>query len=674
MNKNPCTPTFDPEKFNLDQLCSQMTDYLQQQTALQLEMLQAGMESGQAALAYNEGLANYLKAFAEPQQIAVESFFRLQQEKAKLLPSYEDFRDHAELLKFNLELAGKGLQSTLTSMADFHWRKLTEAWVAMVKTIINGDQSGEELFKFIRQQATLLDKVVHQYPQAIKAIKEEYGFHFDREGYRKAAETDRFFLYQVLPSDPKVKVREDGKPVLLIPPYVLGENILCFLPGERKSYAHAYANQGVPTYIRVVKDIRTTPAVQDMNGEDDVRDTRYFCEKLRERHGRPATLNGYCQGGFFATLAVLSGELDGLVDTLITCVAPLDGTRSRDLARFMANIPANFTDLGYAVQPLPNGKPVVSGKVMSWVYKLKSIESEAPLVVFYRDLAMFDQLLEKGREASKTACAINYWLLYDQVDMPVEVTKLSFASYNTPVDKEGTLPIKLFGRRLNFKRLEEKGINFLICYAAADDLVDRDAAVAACDYVKAEVTEFPKGHAAIATSWSHPESACALHTVFGNNYRGPVRYHLDIEAGQRQAEPAAIEVKTPAAKSKASGQTAAKTGSKAAKAGGRKAAAAPAKTKARTKKEASDKKTAPQAAAVKKEAAPAKAAPAAVKSPVGEKKTASETAKTASSKTAAAGGTTTPATAKTAAGSQQAPKPAGSGQAAGGKTPAGGKK
>jgi hypothetical protein len=36
---------------------------------------------------------------------------------------------------------------------------------------------------------------------------------------------------------------------------------------------------------------------------------------------------------------------------------------------------------------------------------------------------------------------------------------------------------------------------------------------------------------AIATSWSDPDSACALHTRFGDGqYRGPVRFHLDLDA------------------------------------------------------------------------------------------------------------------------------------------------
>jgi hypothetical protein len=46
------------------------------------------------------------------------------------------------------------------------------------------------------------------------------------------------------------------------------------------------------------------------------------------------------------------------------------------------------------------------------------------------------------------------------------------------VDKEGTLPVKLFDRKLNFKRLQEKGIPLLICYGEQDDLVDKETALA----------------------------------------------------------------------------------------------------------------------------------------------------------------------------------------------------
>ena len=120
------------------------------------------------------------------------------------------------------------------------------------------------------KQARLMELVVHEYPQAIRGIEPEYGFHFDDGNYVKTAETDRFCLYQVLPWDKSVQVRKKGKPIVIIPPYVLGANILAFLPGEGKSFVHCFANQGIPTYIRIVKDIYTNPAVQDMTGEEDL--------------------------------------------------------------------------------------------------------------------------------------------------------------------------------------------------------------------------------------------------------------------------------------------------------------------------------------------------------------------------------------------------------------------
>jgi hypothetical protein len=72
-------------------------------------------------------------------------------------------------------------------------------------------------------------------------------------------------------------------------------------------------------------------------------------------------------------------------------------------------------------------------------------------------------------------------------------------------------------------------LKWLICIAEDDDLVDRGAALAPLDFVDAEVSVFPKGHGAIATSWSLPTSDCVLHSCFGDGYRGPVCFQLDLE-------------------------------------------------------------------------------------------------------------------------------------------------
>ncbi|MCG6878100.1 MAG: metal transporter [Deltaproteobacteria bacterium] len=505
-----------------------LSDSLERLFEINLKLMGATREQMKISQTYCKGLTTYLNDFMTPFRIALNAFSETEKDKLRNHTPYESLRDYVELLQFNLQVAEKGLNSSVGLMSDYHSKEATEAFSAWLNTVF--DRGGEDIETFMGRQSKALEQVVYAYPRAILEIGSEYGFHFDSPGYEKTAETDRFLLYQVLPNVKKVKPRKNGKPIIIIPPYVLGANILAFLPGENKSYVHAFANEGIPTYIRIMKDIDETPAVQIMTGEDDALDTRFFCETLKKKHRRQVTLNGFCQGGFIAVLNLLSGELDGLVDALITCVTPMDGTRSKSLVEYMEHLPPRFRDLGYAVKTLPNGNQVVDGKVMSWVYKLKSMEKEAPIFAFYRDLMMFNRQGGKEAKISKTAAALNHWLIYDRNDLPVAITKMSFDSYTIPVDKDGTLPVKLFDRKLNFKRLKEKGIRFLICYAEQDDLVDEASALAPLDYIDAEVSVFPKGHGAIATSWSLPSSECALHTRFGDECRGPVRYQLDLEA------------------------------------------------------------------------------------------------------------------------------------------------
>jgi len=503
---------------------------------LNAKLFEASLEKIKAAQIYFIGALKYMNDFTVPYWTAFNSFTSLETMKAWQSEPLRTLNDYFELLQFNIQIAGKGLSSSLDMMSDFHLGNINHSLEAILNTLSN--RNGEDIASYSARQARLMDLVVNDYPKAIADIKKEYGFHFENGGYVKAAETDRFELYQVLPLHSGSTVKEDGKPIIIVPPYVLGANILAFLPNESKSYVHCFANEGIPTYIRILKDIDTNPAVQTMTGEDDALDTRFFCEQVKAKHGKPVTLNGFCQGGFMTLIDLLSGELDNLVDAHITCVAPMDGTRSQSLVEYLQHLPARFRDLGYALKTLPNGNQVVDGKVMSWVYKLKSIEREAPIVNFYRDLMMFDKPGNEKPQISKTAAAINHWLIYDRKDLPQGITQLSFDSYTIPVSDDGTLPVKLFGRSLNFKRLQEKGIPWLICIAEKDDLVDPPAALAPLDFVEAEVSVFPKGHGAIATSWSLPTSACALDTCFndrasGENCRGPVRYQLDLDEAMR---------------------------------------------------------------------------------------------------------------------------------------------
>ena len=498
----------------------------------QAKLISASIDQARMTQTYWVGLCRYMLDFMEPSLSALESFRTVEQEKLQTSTPEENLADYLALWEFNLRLAEQGFAHGLKAINDYQAHQLEKVYRAWLNTIDH--QHGEDIAAFMARQAKLMNLVVHEYPQAIRDIEPEYGFHFDDGTYLKTAETERFYLYQVLPRDKSVKVRKNGKPIVIIPPYVLGANILAFLPAEGKSFVHCFANQGIPTYIRIVKDIYDNVPVQKMTGEEDCLDTKFFLEKVKAAHGRPVTLCGYCQGGFTAAINLLSGELDGLVDALITSVAPMDGTRSKSLSDFLSQIPKRFEDMGFAIKTLPNGNRAVNGKLMSWVYKLKSLEKDNPIIAFYRDLKLF----ERNLHINKTAAAINYWLLYDQADLPLEVCKLSFDSYTIPVAQDGTLPVTLFGRPLNFKRIAEKGIKWLICIAEKDDLVEKDSALAPLDWVDAEATVFPKGHVAIATSWSLPTTECSLDRCF-LDYRGPVRFHLDLEAAADQVPPPA---------------------------------------------------------------------------------------------------------------------------------------
>jgi len=478
---------------------------------------------------YLAGLSRYTADFMVPYLISTRYFQQVDATRMATASPADTLAAYLGLLNQNVELINRGVDGALEMVRRYTAAEMNDFMSAFYKSVWQLDAG--DLERMARRQAQLMSQVTMAYPKAIAAIEDEYGFHFERGINPLVAETERFYLYQIIPTAIGIEVNPAAKPICIIPPYVLGANILGFLPGEQRSYAHSYANQSIPTYIRILKDIDTTEALQTMSGEDDARDTALFCRKIKARHSKPVTLNGYCQGGYNALCSLLSGVLDDLVDAFITCVAPMDGTRSQGLAGFLGKLPRRFNDLAYGTKTLANGNQVADGTLMGWVYKLKSIETESPVAAFYRDLIMFAGQKGGKIKVSKTAAALNYWLGNERNDLPMAITKISFASFNTPIAADGTLPVKLFDAPLNLNRIREKKVPWLICYGTHDDLVEKDCALAPLDYVDAEITPFPKGHVAIATSWSHPDSEYALHKRFSDNrYRGPVRFHLDLDA------------------------------------------------------------------------------------------------------------------------------------------------
>jgi hypothetical protein len=479
---------------------------------------------------YCTGLIEQSRDFSNAYLTACTYFWQTEFKRTFFESSPPGMEHFCQLGGMNLALFLKGMMGLTGVLNRFRELEADDAMHAWIQFFNDGDTTS--LDQWIHRHEIMLETLCHVYPKVIDDIESEYGFHFEKGNGKKVAETDRFELFEVFPSDPKIETRKNGKPVIIIPPYVLGANILAFLPKENRSYAHCYANQGIPTYIRIMKSVHDNPAVQILNGEDDVNDTQYFCETVMKNHGKQVTLNGYCQGGFSSLCGLLTGKLDGLVDCLITCVSPMDGTRSKGLGVFLKKLPDRYNDLLYGTKTLANGNQIADGKLMGWVYKIKSIDVESPIIAFYRNLMMFRPKEGQTQIAiSKSAAAINYWLQNERTDLPLEITRMSFASYNTPITSDGTLPIQLFGEKLNLKRMQEHKIPWLICYGDRDDLVEKEAALAPLDFVEAETSAFPKGHVAIATSWSDPKSACALHTRFGDNgyRRGPVRFQLDMD-------------------------------------------------------------------------------------------------------------------------------------------------
>lgn len=437
-----------------------------------------------------------------------------------------DVHDIFRLWRQNLEIGYQMMRNSAYKMAEFHAEQAVDAYQALYHSALG--KEGEGLTEFTDREATVMENVAYDFPQMIEDMKAEFGFQFHTDGYKLVKETPCFSVYQVLPTKKGVKVKESGKPTLLIPPYMLGVHILGFLPGEGKSYAHAFANQGIPTYVRVVKDIDLTPAVQTMSCEDDTEQTRDICAMLKEKHGKQVSLNGICQGGYISLINVLSGKLDGVVDTLITGVAPIDGTRANKLGGFIKGMPADLgTDFAY--DTLPNGNKVVNGDVMSLGMKLLAISKEAPLVVMYNLKALHK---DTGGNPGKTAAAINRWLKEERVHLPPSIAEMSAKTFRIPITEDGTLPVELYGKKLNLHGLKKLGVRWYIGYSKLDDLVEPECATAAVEFLKddglLEVAEFSGGHVGMLTSHAGERSKCPLHGEF-KGMVGPVRYQLNLD-------------------------------------------------------------------------------------------------------------------------------------------------
>ena len=428
-----------------------------------------------------------------------------------------------EIMEHNVGMMRKGMAGAQGKMADYAFDQMEEATRAFLNTVLNSE--GEKLGGYMRREAEIMEAVANFHEQ-IEAIGDEFGFHFNTSAYKLVHETDAFELYQVLPLKEGVKVNEHLKPVILVPPYMLGVHILAFLPYENKSYAHSFANEGIPTYVRVVKDIMTNEKVQTMTPEDDCEQTRQLCAKVMELNdGKKVTLNGTCQGGYISLMNILSGKLKDVCDALITNVTPVDGTYSDAIS----GMPTMHHD--FITTTLPSGNKVANGYLLSLGMRFVAIDRETPLV------KVLDQAsLQRATDMNpgKTPAALFRWLLKERVHLPLAIANMSSHTFQDAIADDGTLPVKLFDQPLNIKRLIDLNVPWYQNYAIKDDLVTPPCATAGNKFLEGwnglESVAFFGGHVAILTS-PYGKKAPVNGTFTdanGQASRGPVKFQMDL--------------------------------------------------------------------------------------------------------------------------------------------------
>ena len=428
-----------------------------------------------------------------------------------------------EILQHTQATATKGMLATSEKMTGFMWDQVEEGMNAYLNTVLGHE--GETLSGYMSREADIMESVAN-FNMEIEKIKDEFGFQFSNSNeYKVVHETDTFLVYQVMPLKKGVKIDDKKKPVLMVPPYMLGVHILSFLPYENKSITHAFANEGIPTYVRVVKDIMNNEKVQKTTPEDDCDQTREICELLTKKHGQKVTLNGTCQGGYINLMNILSGTLTDCVDTLITNVAPIDGTYSSAIA----GMPQMHHD--FVTTTLPNGNKVANGYMLSLGMRFVAIDRETPLI------KVLDQTsLHKATDGSpgKTPAALFRWLLKERVHLPLGIANMSSATFQQPIADDGTLPVTLYGKALNVKDLAKLNVPWYQNYAVKDDLVTPPCATAANRFLEdtkpVESVAFFGGHVAILTSPYSKKSPVngEFTDATGKKVRGPVKFQLDI--------------------------------------------------------------------------------------------------------------------------------------------------
>jgi hypothetical protein len=333
---------------------------------------------------------------------------------------------------------------------------------SMIEALATGDLVKME--QQLADYATLLETVNEVNPDLMEEAKEATGFAVENPlEYTLLMETPRAKIWQVLPLEEGVEVDDSRKPVLLVSPFMLEDRIMAIDPHGGMSFAHQFANEGIPTYVIRFDNPNDNEATRDMTGEEFTEDLAAAASTIKQKHGRSVALQTVCQGAYLSLLAMCTGRLHDSVDAFTQIVPPNGQTVDPILQESLQRIPASDRGQLPKMNPFPASASTLS-------MQLNNLQNPVSNVISAVNTA------KKG-PMSTSAAAMGVWLESHAIrSMPREMVQLTLEGAMKGVTPEGGLPQTLFGQELSLETMREK-IRWGIFAGGRDTVVHKDSAV-----------------------------------------------------------------------------------------------------------------------------------------------------------------------------------------------------
>jgi hypothetical protein len=346
---------------------------------------------------------------------------------------------------------------------------LMKEWSGKVQeAVASGDP--DKIIEVQKEAQNIFSIMLEENPALLREVADDVGFHVeDQEAYQLFLETPRAKVYQVFPNKEGIAVNNDLEPVLIETPPMLGSIAGALNPKEGYSYAHMYANQGIPTYVVLYDNVNENDETRDMGLAEWRDDIVVSANALRERHGRPVTLAAICQGALLSFQALSSSEtqeqLNGSIGHFIQEVPPNDQTVDPLLQASLEEIPESMRELP-ELAPFPMSLPTIRMRAQG-LHPLKNMVSA------------FKKAERKG-PMSKFEASQQYWLGGWGESMPLELVRSGAKGLNAPISNEGALPVELDSEQLNMMNMFASNEDFEwdIFTGDRDTVVHPDSALA----------------------------------------------------------------------------------------------------------------------------------------------------------------------------------------------------